>query len=93
MLEKDSKNYIVKVNEKINGVIKLSDYDDDKQVGDSIDAYVLLHESRNYLLPLACTPPVVEKTSHTGIRLPKAPKSSSLGDLIKEKLDEPGDDS
>ncbi len=93
VLEKDSKNYIVKVNEKINGVVKLSDYDDIKQVGDTLDAYVLLHESRNYLLPLGCTPPIAEKASHSGIRLPKAPKSSSLGDLIKEKLDEPGDDS
>jgi small subunit ribosomal protein S1 len=93
VLEKDSKNYIVKVNDKINGVIKLSDYDADKQVGDTLDAYVLLHESRNYMLPLGGTPPVAEKISHGGIKLPKAPKSSSLGDLIKEKLDEPGDDS
>ena len=82
----DGKNLIVKVNEKINGIIKSSDYPDEKKVGDVIDAFVLLHESRNFCLPLSGLPPVNEKPSQSNIKLPDAPKSSSLGDLIKEKL-------
>ena len=90
--EHDGKNLIVKVNEKINGVIKASDYTDEKKVGDVVDAYVLLHESRNYCLPLSGTPPVNEKPSQSNMKLPDAPKSSSLGDLIKEKLSDEGNE-
>ena len=62
-------------------------------MGDSVDAYVLLHESRNYMLPLGGMPPTAEKSTLGSVKLPKAPKSSSLGDLIKEKLDDkPQDD-
>lgn len=86
ILEKDTKNYTVKVNEQIRGIIKASDFSDDKKVGETISAYVLLHESRNYLLPLAGYPPASEKHLKSNIKLTDAPKSSSLGDLIKEKL-------
>ena len=87
IVDKDAKNYIVKVNDHINGVIRLTDFDEDKQVGDQVDAFVLLHESRNYLLPLGTRPVAADRaTTKSNIRLPEAQKPSSLGDLIKEKL-------
>ena len=72
------------MNEQIRGIIKSSDFSDDKKVGDTISAYVL-HESRNYLLPLVVIR-LQQRSSLNQYQAEDAPKSSSLGDLIKEKL-------
>lgn len=88
---RESAHAVVKINEKINGCIKLQEVPESVQVGDSLDAYVTLHESRNYLLPLTTVQPqggaseVRHHKANISSRIePK--KAASLGSLIKDKL-------
>ena len=41
------------MNDQINGVIRADECPANVKEGDSLDAYVTLHESRNYMLPLS----------------------------------------
>lgn len=85
----DAKQVIVKVNDKIDGVIRLDECDAGVKEGDTLDAYVTLHESRNYLLPLSMSKgPAVNHAKKEYDRMEAENKADmgSLGDLIKRKL-------
>lgn len=85
----DAKQVIVKVNDKIDGVIRLEECDAGVKEGDTLDAYVTLHESRNYLLPLSMTKgPAVNhaKKEYDRMEADNKAETGSLGDLIKRKL-------
>ena len=84
-------NVIVKVNDQINGVIRADECPANVKEGDSLDAYVTLHESRNYLLPLSMSK--ASSTHHVKQEYDKMQEnrsvdSGSLGDMIKKKLDD-----
>ena len=85
VLSKDSKYVTVKVNDKINGIVKADEVPGTLAVGDAIDLYVTLHESRNYHLPLSAKKGSVDSTAASNVEYTQAP-SSSLGDMIKQKL-------
>ncbi len=85
VLSKDAKYVTVKVNDKINGIVKADEVAKDIAVGDALDLYVTLHESRNYHLPLSAK----KSSSDTNIKAADyntSPPSSNLGDMIKQKL-------
>ncbi|MEC8882815.1 MAG: 30S ribosomal protein S1 [Pseudomonadota bacterium] len=85
----DGKNVIVKVNDLIDGVIRLEECPDSVKEGDSLEAYVTLHESRNYLLPLSMSKgPAVDhaKKEYEKMEFDKSSDSGSIGDMIKRKL-------
>ena len=87
--EVDGKNVIVKVNDAINGVIRAEECPSDVKEGDSLEAYVTLHESRNYLLPLSMSKATSThhvKKEYDKMEAEKGTDLGSLGDMIKKKL-------
>ena len=91
----DGKNVIVKVNDQIDGVIRIEECPDSVKEGDSLDAYVTLHESRNYLLPLSMSKGSSvdhAKKEYDNMEFNKSPDSGSIGDMIKRKLSNDGSD-
>ena len=85
----DGKNVIVKVNDKIDGVIRLDECPQGVKEGDSLDLYVTLHESRNYLLPLSASKGSSvdhAKKEFDKMQADKSNDTGSIGDLIKRKL-------
>ena len=85
----DGKNVIVKVNDSIDGIIRLEECPDSVKEGDSLDAFVTLHESRNYHLPLSMSKgPSVDhaKKEYDKMEFEKSSDSGSIGDMIKRKL-------
>lgn len=85
----DGKSVIVKVNDKIDGVVRLEECPESVKEGDTLEAYVTLHESRNYLLPLSMTKGSSvdhAKKEFDRMESEKGSDSGSLGDLIKRKL-------
>lgn len=91
LLRREAQQAIVKVNDAINGCIKLLEVPKNTQEGETFDAYVMLHESRNFFLPLTTIEPKHQSDapSHYKANIssriePK--KASSLGSLIKDKL-------
>ena len=85
----DGKQVIVKVNDKIDGVLRAEECPADVKEGDTLEAYVTLHESRNYLLPLSMSKgPAVNhvKKEYEKMEADSQADASSLGDLIKRKL-------
>lgn len=84
-------NVIVKVNDQINGVIRSEECPGSVKEGDSLEAYVTLHESRNYLLPLSMTKTTSAhhvKQEYDKMQANRDVDSGSLGDLIKKKMDD-----
>ncbi len=87
--EVDGKSVIVKVNDAINGVIRAEECPSDVKEGDSLEAYVTLHESRNYLLPLSMSKATSThhvKKEYDKMEAEKGNDLGSLGDMIKKKL-------
>ena len=81
----------MKINEKINGCVKLLEVPKEVQEGETFEAYVTLHESRNYMLPLTTVEPrgSMDAPSHHKANISsriEPRKAASLGSLIKDKL-------
>ena len=92
----DAKNVIVKVNDLINGVIRAEECPSDVKEGDTLEAYVTLHESRNYLLPLSMSKGSSThhvKSEYDKMVAEKDNDAGSLGDMIKKKLSDSGESS
>ena len=85
VVSKDAKYVTVKVNEQINGIVKAEEVADNVDVGDTLSLYVMLHESRNYFLPLSAKR-VSNAESLSKSNIAPAAPASSLGDMIKQKL-------
>lgn len=91
LLKREANSTLVKINDKINGMVKLTETPKDCEEGGEFEAYVTLHESRNYLLPLTTvapkeddSPEIHHKANLSSRIEPK--KAASLGSLIKDKL-------
>ncbi len=89
---KDSKYVYVKVNDKIEGIVKVEELGSTQvNEGDTLELYVTLHESRNYYLPLSKKRGSLDDASmHTTKHTPV--ETSSLGDMIKKKLSDSSGD-
>ncbi|HAV93391.1 MAG: 30S ribosomal protein S1 [Legionellales bacterium] len=92
----EGRNVIVKVNDHINGVIRADECPAGVKEGDSLEAYVTLHESRNYMLPLSMSK--ASGSHHVKQEFDKIESSGdrdmgSLGDMIKKKMSDGGSDS
>jgi small subunit ribosomal protein S1 len=87
----EGNNVIVKVNDQINGIIRSDECPANVKEGDSLDAYVTLHESRNYLLPLSMSKSSSShhvKQEYDKMQASRDVDSGSIGDMIKKKLDD-----
>lgn len=85
----DAKQVIVKVNDKIDGVLRADECPADVKEGDTLEVYVTLHESRNYLLPLSTSKGSAvnhAKKEFDKMEAESQSDPSSLGDMIKRKL-------
>ena len=84
------------MNDQINGVIRADECPANVKEGDSLDAYVTLHESRNHMLPLSMSK--ASSSHHVKQEYDKMEASGdhdigSLGDMIKKKMSDDGTDS
>ncbi|MAV28653.1 MAG: 30S ribosomal protein S1 [Legionellales bacterium] len=87
----EGNNVIVKVNDQINGIIRSDECPANVKEGDSLDTYVTLHESRNYLLPLSMSKSSSShhvKQEYDKMQASRDVDSGSIGDMIKKKLDD-----
>jgi small subunit ribosomal protein S1 len=81
----EGNNVIVKVNDQINGIIRSDECPANVKEGDSLDAYVTLHESRNYLLPLSMSKSSSShhvKQEYDKMQASRDVDSGSIGDII-----------
>ena len=85
----NAKQVIVKVNDQIDGMLRTEECPATVKEGDTLEAYVTLHESRNYLLPLSMSKSSGvnhAKKEFDRMAESQSSDSGSLGDLIKRKM-------